>query len=540
MMTYSVALRIGLLSSCYWHSSGWPIVYPRDASGNDGWLKNDDIIQIIDYCGNPDGLGFSEIETWLEFKEVESGAITIRGKSVKSGFDPSWTWSYGCWFGWPCCSKGEPASLLLENATIEARVYFGSPVNLYSEPARITIGDPSRRAQIESASARWKSRNKLEVEVTAKNLIEGENYTAYIINESANINITPPIDPESHTARTLILDPPPVSELYVYLKRDGSMVYTDMKRVEVPEFRCEDITNAADCKSTPGCYYYDGKCHSEPQCSEGETRCKNYDLYECKDGVWQLKERQSPACGYEKRPSPCPPYGDLDDDGYVTYNDIILAWLYELYNDWDAVKEKTTLSEEEFKHRADVNGDGKIDMKDVMLIANYSYYSTDTFPVCEATPTPTPTPTPTSTPTPISCNEPTVHFSSGCELLRHYDADNDGIISYAESVKATQDYYGDIITQGEAEFVITAYQKGSINAVCPGCYTTPTPTPTPTPTLTPTPAPTPTPTPTPTPSPQITGECVFPRILAGTLTPRLDKGKVFYRIRCIIDKWKIF
>ena len=85
--------------------------------------------------------------------------------------------------------------------------------------------------------------------------------------------------------------------------------------------------------------------------------------------------------------------------------------------------------------------------------------------------------TPTPTPTPISCTEPTAHFSSGCELLRHYDADNDGIISYAESVKATQDYYDGIITQGEAEFVITAYQKGSINAVCPGCYTTPTPVP---------------------------------------------------------------
>jgi len=61
-----------------------------------------------------------------------------------------------------------------------------------------------------------------------------------------------------------------------------------------------------------------------------------------------------------------------------------------------------------------------------------------------------------------------------------------------------------------------------------------TPTPTPTPTLTPTP------TPTPTPPPQITGECVFPRLITGTLTPRLDKGVIFYRIRCIIDKWEIF
>jgi len=59
----------------------------------------------------------------------------------------------------------------------------------------------------------------------------------------------------------------------------------------------------------------------------------------------------------------------------------------------------------------------------------------------------------------------------------------------------------------------------------------PTPTPTPTPTLTPTP------TPTLIPPPHITGECLFPRIITGTLTPRLDTGIIFYRVRCIIDKW---
>jgi len=387
-VAYSVALRIGLLSTCYWHESGWPIVYPRDVSGNDGWLKNDDIIQIIDYCGNRDGLGFSEIENWLEFKEVESGAVTIWGKSVKSGFNPSWTYSYGCWFGWPCCSKGESVSIFAENVTVEARVYFGSPVNLYSEPAVITIGDPSKRAQIESVSARWKNRTELIVEVTGKNISAGKYYEVRAKNEAAGVEVPGSglITVDNPTTRIFVSNPP--SELYVYIRRAGTVMFSDMKRLEVPEFRCEDITNAADCKFSPGCYYYDGKCHSEPQCSEGETTCKNYDLYECKDGVWQLKERQSPACGYEKRPSPCPPYGDLDDDGYVTYNDIILAWLYELYSDWDAVKEKTPLSEEEFKRRADVNGDGKIDMKDVMLIANYSYYNPDfeTFPVCEAPP----------------------------------------------------------------------------------------------------------------------------------------------------------
>ena len=49
----------------------------------------------------------------------------------------------------------------------------------------------------------------------------------------------------------------------------------------------------------------------------------------------------------------------------------------------------------------------------------------------------------------------------------------------------------------------------------------------------------PTPTPTPTRPPTL-GECVFPRIITGTLTPRLDRGVVFYRLRCIIDKWGIF
>ena len=87
-----------------------------------------------------------------------------------------------------------------------------------------------------------------------------------------------------------------------------------------------------------------------------------------------------------------------------------------------------------------------------------------------------------------------------------------------------------------------AHDKGDDNAVKEemDTYTgylnvelEPTPTPTPTPTLTPTPTPTPT-------LPPITGECVFPRLITGTLTPRLEKGVVFYRVRCIIDKWKIF
>ena len=58
---------------------------------------------------------------------------------------------------------------------------------------------------------------------------------------------------------------------------------------------------------------------------------------------------------------------------------------------------------------------------------------------------------------------------------------------------------------------------------------TPTPTGTPTGTLTPAPA-------IPVPISSVV-ECMFPRIITGTLTPRLEKGVIFYRIRCIMDKW---
>ena len=61
--------------------------------------------------------------------------------------------------------------------------------------------------------------------------------------------------------------------------------------------------------------------------------------------------------------------------------------------------------------------------------------------------------------------------------------------------------------------------------------------PTPTPPLTGTPTGTPTPAPaTPVPLSSVV-ECIFPRILAGMLTPRLDKGVIFYRVQCIINKW---
>jgi len=42
-----------------------------------------------------------------------------------------------------------------------------------------------------------------------------------------------------------------------------------------------------------------------PPCTEGDTKCIGYNLYECRAGRWELKERNSPECGYTP-PIPCP------------------------------------------------------------------------------------------------------------------------------------------------------------------------------------------------------------------------------------------
>jgi len=42
----------------------------------------------------------------------------------------------------------------------------------------------------------------------------------------------------------------------------------------------------------------------EETCTEGETKCIGYNLYECIAGKWELKEVNSSKCGY--KPIPCP------------------------------------------------------------------------------------------------------------------------------------------------------------------------------------------------------------------------------------------
>lgn len=69
-------------------------------------------------------------------------------------------------------------------------------------------------------------------------------------------------------------------------------------------------------------------------------------------------------------------------------------------------------------------------------------------------------------PTAVECNKLTPHFASGCKLLLHYDDDNDGILDVTDSVQAKLDG----MTEEEVDFIKKALMKGSINALCPGCY----------------------------------------------------------------------
>lgn len=77
--------------------------------------------------------------------------------------------------------------------------------------------------------------------------------------------------------------------------------------------------------------------------------------------------------------------------------------------------------------------------------------------------------------TTVTCTTPTAHYADGCELLNHYDADNDGNISTTEMQAAVNDYLAGIITVEEANFVRKCWELDEINAMCPGCYTLPPP-----------------------------------------------------------------
>lgn len=76
----------------------------------------------------------------------------------------------------------------------------------------------------------------------------------------------------------------------------------------------------------------------------------------------------------------------------------------------------------------------------------------------------------------ITCSGTTPHHSSGCALLKHYDENNDGVISNSDRDWARRDRddtrrgTADLLTTEECDFVIAAESAGSINAMCSGCF----------------------------------------------------------------------
>ena len=66
-----------------------------------------------------------------------------------------------------------------------------------------------------------------------------------------------------------------------------------------------------------------------------------------------------------------------------------------------------------------------------------------------------------------------IGLDTGCKLLLHYDADNDGLINLDELTQSYADYENGIITEAEFDFVSDAYIYDGINVVCPGCWEAP-------------------------------------------------------------------
>ena len=91
--------------------------------------------------------------------------------------------------------------------------------------------------------------------------------------------------------------------------------------------------------------------------------------------IWFAKRTETEAAPEPlSRPSPCGDMGDVDGDGFVTENDAKLI-----------MTSRRTLTPDQLR-RADVNGDGMVDVLDSLVIAQYAVGDRDTFPVCSMGP----------------------------------------------------------------------------------------------------------------------------------------------------------
>lgn len=73
----------------------------------------------------------------------------------------------------------------------------------------------------------------------------------------------------------------------------------------------------------------------------------------------------------------CGTFGDINDDGYITQNDGLLVANYVSYPGNPAY-----ILTDEQKKRADVTGNGKINIGDALAISNYAVGYLNTFKIC--------------------------------------------------------------------------------------------------------------------------------------------------------------
>jgi len=94
--------------------------------------------------------------------------------------------------------------------------------------------------------------------------------------------------------------------------------------------------------------------------------------------VWKLGE--DGLSKFLRRRPPCGDYGDIDGDGWVSWNDLMYTVRHTAgFSEYPMTTDQ--------KRRADVNGDGKVTAVDAMLMAKYIVGTYDTFAVCGKIPT---------------------------------------------------------------------------------------------------------------------------------------------------------
>ncbi len=237
-----------------------------------------------------------------------------------------------------------------------------------------------------------------------------------------------------------------------------------------------------------------------------------------------------------KKRSPCPPYGDINNDGWITLDDINRVA--------DHIVKKRLLTTDEQK-RADVSGNGSVSAMDLQTLHHFWNDTITKFPVCDQTtpitpkpPSPTPYVPPTLTPPPETGKH------SPCPP--YGDINNDGYVTktdvnmVAHHITGKYPLTGESLRRAKVAGQSTVGSKDLLamisfvndGTIFPVCGQTPSPIPS---------------TPTPTPTPPIPSKCN----LTISATPayariKLDNGtlyltpKTFSNINCGTHRIEIY